>query len=281
VTPEDKSETVEQLRESFGRSMRKLCQLVGLNRSSWYYEPNPDNDEPVRERLKELADEHKRWGYRRLHWQLRQEGYAINHKRTERIYREENLMLRVKKRRKMASESRVTAAAPTCRNERWAMEFMNDNLYHGRKFRILNVMDSYSRDYLGFEANTSIPGKKVCSVLDRLVWFNGKPKMITVDNGPEFIGKDLDAWACLHKVKLVFSRPGTPVDNAYVESLNGWLRDEWLNMNWFMSLDHARQVIGQWREEYQTLRPHSGLGGRTPEEFRIQEAKSFQEPVVL
>lgn len=163
------------------------------------------------------------------------------------------------------------------------MDFMSDNLYHGRRFRILSVMDSYSRDYLGFEVNTSIPGKKVCSVLDRLMWFNGKPKMITVDNGSEFIGKGLDAWACLNSVKLVFNLPGTPVDIAYIESLNGRLKvkDECLNMNWFMSLDHAREVIGQWRDDYQTLRPHSGLGGLTPEEFRIIEAKSFQEPVVL
>ena len=257
--------------------MRKLCALVGLHRSSWYYEAKPDKNEPVRERLKELADEHKRWGYRRLHWQLLREGFAINHKRTERIYREENLMLRVKRRRKMAAESRVKPAAPTSRNQIWAMDFVSDNLYHGRKFRILNVMDSYSRDFLGFEANTSIPGERVCSVLDRLVWMHGKPKTITVDNGPEFIGKNLDAWACLNDVKLVFNRPGTPQDNAYIESLNGRLRDECLNLHWFMSLKHAREVIWQWREEYQTLRPHSGLGGLTPEEFRRKEAEIFQE----
>ena len=142
-------------------------------------------------------------------------------------------------------------------------------------------MDSYSRDYLGFEVNTSIPGKRVCSILDRLVWLNGKPRTITVDNGPELIGKALDAWACLHKVKLVFNRPGTPQDNAFIESLNGRLRDECLNLNWFMSLNHAREVIGQWRKEYQTVRPHSALGGLTPDEFRIQEAEIFQEQVVL
>lgn len=120
------------------------------------------------------------------------------------------------------------------------MDFMSNNLQNCRRFEVLSVLDSYSRDFLGFEADTSITGKQVCSVLDRLVWFNGVPEIITVDNGPEFIGKALDSWAHRHGVKLVFSRPGKPVDNTYIESFNGRLRDECLNVNWFMSLDHAR-----------------------------------------
>jgi len=279
VTPEAKRNAIKHLQESFGQSLRKLCILIGLNRSSWHYKSKPDRNAHIRERLRELANERKRWGYRRLHYLLRREGILINHKRTERLYREENLMLRVKRRRKVASETRVAPPAPERRNQCWAMDFMSDNLHHGRRFRVLNVVDSYSRDFLGFEVDTSITGKRVCGVLDRLVWFNGMPEMITVDNGPEFIGKALDAWAYHHGVKLVFNRPGKPVDNTYIESFNGRLRDECLNMNWFMSLDHAREVIGDWRDDYQSIRPHSGLGRLTPDEFRVRETECFQKQV--
>jgi putative transposase len=280
VTPEAKRNAVMQMRESFGQSLRRLCALVGLNRSSWHYKPKPDTNEPIRKRLRELADERKRWGYRRLHYLLRREGILINHKRTERLYREEHLMLRVKRRRKTTAESRVAPPPPERRNQCWAMDFMSDNLNNGRRFRVLNVVDSYSRDFLGFEADTSITGKRVCGVLDRLVWFNGMPEIITVDNGPEFIGKALDAWAYRHGVKLVFNRPGKPVDNIYIESFNGRLRDECLNMNWFMSLDHARKLIDEWRDDYHSIRPHSGLGQLTPDEFRVKETECFQKQVV-
>jgi putative transposase len=280
VTPEAKRSAVEHLPKRFGRSLRKLCMLVGLSRSSWHYKPKADRNEPIRKRLRELADERNRWGYRRLHYLLRREGTLINHKRTERLYREEQLMLRVKRRRKMAAESRVVPPPPERRNQCWAMDFMSDNLYNGRRFRVLNIMDSCSRDFLGFEVDSSITGKRVCIILDRIVWFNGIPEVITVDNGPEFIGKALDAWAYHHGVKLVFNRPGKPVDNTYIESFNGRLRDECLNMNWFMSLHHAREVIDEWRENYHTIRPHSGLGYLTPEEFRVQQMDGFQQQVV-
>ena len=280
VTPEAKRNAVRYLHESFGQSLRKLCILLGLSRASWNYKPKPDENEPIRKRLRELADERKRWGYRRLHYLLRREGFLINHKRTERLYRDENLMLRVKRRRKTAADTRVTPPKPEHRNQCWAMDFMSDNLYNGRRFRGLNVLDSYNRDYLGFEVNTSINGNRVCHVLERIAWFKGIPEMITVDNGPEFIGKALDAWAHRHGVKLVFNRPGKPVDNTYIESFNGRLRDECLNVNWFMSLDHAREVIGQWQEDYNSIRPHSGLGRLTPEEFLVQQKDFYQEEVV-
>ena len=281
VTPEAKRNAVRHLHEHFGRSFRKLCILVGLSRTSWHYQPKPDTNEPIRKRLKEMADERKRWGYRRLHYLLRREGFQINHKRTERLYREENLMLRVKRRKKTAADTRVAPPKPERRNQCWAMDFMSDNLYNGRRFRVLNVLDSYSRDYVGFEVDTSINGNRVCGVLERIAWFKGMPEMITVDNGPEFIGKALDAWAHRHGVKLVFNRPGKPVDNTYIESFNGRLRDECLNVNWFLSLDHAREVIGQWQEDYNSIRPHSSLGRLTPEEFLVQQTDFCQEEVVL
>ena len=280
MTPEAKRKAITHLQESFGQSLRKLCVLIGLNRSSWYYQPQPDKNEPIRKRLRELADERKRWGYRRLHYLLLREGFTINHKRTERLYREENLMLRVRRRKKVASESRVAPPKPDRRNHCWAMDFMSDNLYNGRRFRVLNVLDSYSRDYLGYEVDTSINGKRVCSVLERIAWLKGMPEMITVDNGPEFIGKALDAWAHRHGVKLVFNRPGKPIDNRYIESFNGRLRDECLNVNWFMSLEHARKIIGEWREDYNSIRPHSALGTLTPEEFLVQQSEFCQKEVV-
>lgn len=281
VTPEVKRDVVKHLHEHFGQSYRKLCILVGLSRSSWHYQPQPDTNGPIRQRLRELADERKRWGYRRLHYLLRREGFLINHKRTERLYREENLMIRIKRRRKIAANTRVAPPKLERRNQCWAMDFMSDNLYNGRRFRVLNVLDSYSRDYLGFEVNTSINGTRVCAVLDRLVWFKGKPEMITVDNGPEFIGKALDAWAHDQQVKLVFNRPGKPVDNAYIESFNGRLRDECLNVNWFLSLEHARELIGRWQDDYNAIRPHSSLGQLTPAAFLVQQTDLFQEEVVL
>jgi putative transposase len=279
VTPEAKRKAVKHLHESFGQSLRKLSVLLGLSRSSWHYKPKPDGNEPIHKRLRELADERKRWGYRRLHYLLRREGFAINHKRTERLYLEENLMLRVKRRRKMAADSRVAPPKPDHRNQCWAMDFMSDNLYNGRRFRVLNVLDSYNKDYLGCEVDTSINGNRVCNVLERIVWLKGMPEMITVDNGPEFIGKALDAWAHRYGVKLVFNRPGKPVDNTYIESFNGRLRDECLNINWFMTLDHAREVIRLWQKDYNSIRPHSSLGKLTPEEFQVQQKDFFHKMV--
>ncbi len=189
-------------------------------------------------------------------------------------------MLRVKRRKKRASESRVTPPTPERRNHCWAMDFMSDNLYNGPRFRVLNVLDSYSRDYLGFEVDTSINGKRVCSVLDRIACFKGLPELITVDNGTEFIGNALDAWAHRHGVKLVFNRPGKPVDNTSIETFNDRLRDECLNVNWFLSLKHAREVIAEWQKDYNSILPHSSLGKQTPEEFLVQQTESCQKEVV-
>jgi putative transposase len=280
VTPEEKRKAVDYLREHFGQSIRRICVLLGLSRSTWHYKPQPDTNESIRKRLRDLADERRRWGYRRLHNRLRREGFEINHKKTERLYREEGLMLRIRRRKKMTAAQRSTPPKPSRINECWAMDFMSDNLANGRKIRLLNVHDSYTKEYLGFEVDSSINGKRVCRVLDRIVWLKGIPEMITVDNGPEFISNALDAWAFQHNVKLVFNKPGTPVDNAFIESFNGRVRDECLNMSWFLSLDHARVVIELWKEDYNTNRPHSALGGLTPEEFLAQQTEYFQLQVV-
>jgi putative transposase len=200
---------------------------------------------------------------------LKREGLVINHKRTERLYREEGLALRKKRRRKGAAGIRVILPAATQVNERWSMDFVADSIITGRRFRALTIVDDYSRECPVIEVDTSITGKRVVIILDRLAETRGIPEAITIDNGPEFAGKSLDEWAYRRGVKLNFIRPGKPVENAYIESFNGRFRDECLNTNWFLSLKHARAVIEEWRKDYNEVRPHSSLKGSTPKEYAL------------
>jgi len=194
---------------------------------------------------------------------------VINHKRTERIYREEGLMLRRKRRRKGAAGLRVTMPVPKKPNEHWSMDFVTDSIVTGRRFRALAIIDDFSRECPVIEVDTSLGGARVVSVLDRLAETRGLPEVITMDNGPEFAGKTLDEWAYRKGVKLNFIRPGKPIENAYAESFNSRFRDECLNTNWFMSLRHARDIIEYWRRDYNEVRPHSSLNNRTPGEYAL------------
>ena len=206
---------------------------------------------------------------------LRREGFVINHKRTERIYREEGLALRIRRRKKMAAIQRIEAPAPTRVNERWSMDFVSDALSSGRKIRTLTIVDDYSRKCHRLEVDTSIGGQRVVRVLNEIAQGEGLPELITIDNGPEFISKALDAWAYQRGVKLNFIRPGKPIDNSFIESFNGKFRDECLNDHWFTSLDEARRIIEDWRIDYNNERPHTSLGDLTPEEFLIKEREKF------
>ena len=250
-----------------GRSIRKSCILVGLSRASYDYISRRRDDVELRERIRELAHRRKRFGCPRIHLMLRREGIVVNHKKTERIYREEGLSLRKRKRRKTAAIERVIMPAPERPNERWSMDFVTDSLVTGRRFRALVIVDDYTRECPVIEVDTSLGGRKVVGVLERLVETREIPKVITVDNGPEFAGRALDEWAYRKGVNLNFIRPGKPIENAYVESLNGRLRDECLNENWFISLKNAREVIESWRLDYNGERPHTSLGGLTPLEY--------------
>ena len=245
--------------------------MISLNRSTFGYKVKPNNDGIIRNRLKELAGQRRRFGCPRLHILLRREGIAINHKRTERIYREEGLSLRRRKRKKTAAIIRTDMPKAQKPNQRWSMDFVSDCLFNGRKIRVLTIVDDYSRECLNLEVDTSINGVRITNVLNRIGFIKGLPECITIDNGPEFTGKVLDAWAYTRGVKLNFIRPGKPVDNAYIESFNGKFREECLNDNWFMSLQHARDIIESWRIDYNSKRPHSSLNGLTPEEFIRQE----------
>jgi len=254
-----------------------------MPRSSYSYKKKlkPDEEE-LRGKLKALAEEKPKYGYRMLHVLLRRKGFAINHKRTERLYAEEKLSLRrKKKRRKTGSMYRSEVPKSERRNHIWSMDFVSDAASNGRKLKMLNVVDTFSRKCLDILVDTSINGYRVCRALDEVVEREGPPEMIIVDNGPEFSGRALDEWAYRKGIKLHFIRPGKPVENAYIESFNGRLREECLNSHWFMSLDHARSIISDWKDEYNDFRPHSSLGNLTPNEFiRRKEGQNQQDRVL-
>lgn len=231
-------------------------------------------DEVLRRRLRELAGTHVRYGYRRLTVLLRREGWHVNAKRIYRLYREEELIVRSKQRRKMARRQRVvTTTQATRANQRWSMDFVSDKFGDGRSFRILTVVDQFTRECVALEADRSMTGKKVAAVLqDVKQERRSLPESITVDNGSEFSGRVLEAWAMGNNVQLCFIRPGRPVENGFIESFNGRLRDECLNVEWFVSLDDARQKLAKFREHYNHQRPHSSLADLAPAVFAQQMA---------
>lgn len=244
---------------------------MGLYRSTLHYRPSRKDEALIRIRLKELAQRRRRFGCPRLHVMLKREGLVVNHKRTERIYREEGLMLSKRRQsRKRGALQRIEMPMAARVNQRWSMDLMSDSLNSGRRFRVLTVVDDYSRECPVLEVDTSITGRRVVRVLEQLAGQRGLPAIITVDNGPEFAGKALDEWAYRQGVALRFIEPGKPVENAYIESFNGKFRDECLNENWFTSLYEARTIIEDWRRDYNEERPHSALGGLPPGKFAKQ-----------
>jgi putative transposase len=219
--------------------------------------------------------ERPRFGYRRLHLLLRRAGFEVNHKRVYRLYRMEGLTVRVKRRKRLAASPRVAPPRPTHAGQRWSMDFVCDHTAEGLRFRVLTIVDDFSRRSPGLLVERSIGGGHVARFLDAIARVDGYPGAIVIDNGPEFISNALDQWAHSHEVRLHFIRPGHPVENAFIESFNGKFRDECLNTNWFHSLAEARETVAQWLEDYNQRRPHSSLGGLTPTEFeRAQERTS-------
>ena len=198
---------------------------------------------------------------------LRREGWPVNHKAVHRLYVEEGLQVRKRKRKRVSRAERCPMAVPQAPNERWSMDFQHDLLATGQRIRTLNIVDDFSRECPAIEVDTSLPGARVVRVLDRLAATRGLPQEIVLDNGPEMTGKALDAWAYRNGVQLNFIEPGKPVQNAFIESFNGRFRDECLNENWFLGLADARHTIEAWRIDYNTCRPHSALGYARPQEF--------------
>ena len=199
----------------------------------------------------------------------RRAGTTVNHKRLYRLYRAAGLQVRRRRRTRLTRGERVPLPTPTRRGERWSMDFTLDTLADGRAFRTLNIVDDYSRECVAIEVDRSLPGLRVTRVLDRLRHAVGLPSSIVLDNGPEFAGRTLEAWAYAAGVTLCFIRPGKPIENAYVESFNGKFRDECLNEHWFVSLADAQAAIEAWRVDYNTVRPHSALADQTPHHFAM------------
>ncbi len=231
------------------------------------YRSHRDPQEALRMRLRELAASRVRFGYRRLTVLLKREGWAVNAKRIYRLYSEEGLTVRTKKRKKSASHQRVSQCVATAPNQRWSMDFVRDRFADGRWFRVLTVVDQFTRECLLLLADRSLSGAKVASALESVVGERGVPTSITVDNGSEFASRAMDAWAYGHGIHLDFIRPGKPVENSYVESFNGRLRDECLNVEVFFTLDDARAKLERWRQDYNLARPHSALGDQVPAQF--------------
>jgi putative transposase len=255
-----------------------------MHRGSCRYRRRERDDAALRARLREIAAERPQFGYRRLHRMLRREKeqgvakWVVNHKRVYRLYQEEGLAMRCKKRKRFRAEARVPLVLPTRANQVWTMDFTRDSLASGRKFRTLNLMDGFTREAPRIEVDTSLPGLRVVRMLEEVQQVRGVPEAIQVDNGAEFISRAVDQWAYAHGVALHFIEPGKPVQDAFIESFNGKFRDECLNQNWFVSLNDARQIIEAWRVDYNTVRPHSSLGYLTPEEFAASAAARPASP---
>ena len=281
VGPQVKRQAVDTLREERGFGVTRACGLVGISRSLYGYCSRRPVPAGLRERICELAGEKRRYGYRRIHVLLRREGWQVNRKRTYRLYRDAGLAVRRRKRKRIGPFERKPLPKPSAVNRSWSMDFVSDGLCDGRRLRVLAVVDDYSRECLVLEVDTSITGKRVVAVLERLADLRGLPLSITVDHGPEFEGQVLDAWAYQRGVSLSFIRPGKPVENAYVESFNGKFRDECLNEHWFLTMEHARRAIENWRIEYNTERPHSSLGDLTPEEYAKNGSARTKEAELL
>ena len=266
VTSEQRRTAVTEAMLTAGLTERQACRYTGFSRSSQRYAASRAPQAALQERLLTLATLRPRWGYRRLHWLLRREGHRVNRKRIYRLYRELGLVVRRRKRKRVAVP-RTPLAKPIRPNQRWSMDFISDALADGRKFRCLTIGDDLTHESPAIETDFSLPGERVVAVLERVGTERGFPETIVCDNGPEFTSQALDQWAHDRGVHLHFIEPGKPVQNAFAESFNGRLRDECLNDNWFVSLLDAQQTIEAHRQDYNTARPHSSLGDLTPAEY--------------
>jgi len=240
---------------------------MGITRWSNRYRSRKDSQAALRLRLRELAGSRVRYGYRRLTVLLRREGWAVNAKRVYRLYREEELQVQTAKRTKRARQTRVALPGASRPNQRWSMDFVSDRFADGRWFRILTVVDQYTRECLCVHPDRSQTGRKVVEQLTHIVALRGAPESITSDNGSEFVGKAMEIWSHETGVKLDFIRPGKPVENGFAESFNGRLRDECLNVEVFLDATDAQRKLNQWRSDFNQNRPHSSLADRTPAEF--------------
>lgn len=248
-------------------SQRKACALVAMHTKTFRYTSTRPDDGPIRCRLRELASQRRRFGYRRLGLLLGREGIALNHKKLYRLYREERLMVRKRGGRKRALGTRSPMTLPQGPNQRWSLDFVSDALANSRRFRILVIVDDFTRECLALVVDNSLSGIRVARELDRIAGFRGHPCMIVSDNGTELTSHAILTWQEERQVEWHYIAPGKPMQNGFVESFNGRFRDECLNEHLFASLPEARRLIEEWRIDYNTTRPHTSLNGLTPMEF--------------
>lgn len=274
VTPAQRREAVAHLEMAHEMSERRACRTIGVDRTSIRYRRTKPDDDALRARIKALAHERRRFGYRRLHVLLRREGVLVNRKRVQRIYQEERLMVRRRSGRKRALGLRAPMAPPDRPNACWSLDFVHDQLTDGRRFRVLAVVDNCTRECLALVADTSISGVRVARELDRIIAWRGQPAAVTSDNGTELTSNAILNWADERGVGWQYIQPGKPQQNAFSESFNGRLRDELLNETLFRSLPQARLAMDAWRTDYNTLRPHSKLGWLTPAGYAAQWAEN-------
>ena len=267
VTPAVEREAVAHLRGEHEMSERRACQLLKCCRMTMRYASARPDDTALRDRMKAIAHERRRFGYRRIHVLLKREGVSVNHKRLFRLYREEKLSVRKRSGRKRALGTRAPMLAPLLPNQRWSLDFVSDQFTDCRRFRVLTVVDDCTRECLGLIADTSLSGLRVARELHQIIAQRGSPKMIVSDNGTEFTSNAILKWADEAKVEWHYIAPGKPQQNGFIESFNGKFRDEKLNDTLFSSLHQARVELATWKNDYNHHRPHSGLGWLTPSEF--------------
>ena len=267
VGPGVKREAIVHLGAMIGLSERRACRLINADRTSMRYRTRRPADAALRARLRALAQERRRFGYRRLFILLRREGEASGKNRIYRLYREEGLSVRRRKARRRAAGTRAPILIEVRRNARWSLDFVHDQFANGRRFRVLNVVDDVTRECLAAIPDTSISGARVARELTAVIAVRGKPGMIVSDNGTEFTSNAILSWAAECRIDWHYIAPGKPMQNGFVESFNGRMRDELLNESLFFGLDHAREVLALWIKDYNTERPHSALGYTTPAAF--------------
>jgi putative transposase len=281
VTPAAKREAVAHLGQHYGVSQRRACRAMGVDRTSVRYRSRRPDDASLRARLRELAAIRRRFGYRRLDILLRREGIRLNHKKLRRLYAEERLQVRRRGGRKRALGTRAPMAVPRAANQRWSMDFVSDALADGRRFRILAVVDDFTRECLCLAADTSLSGLRVARELDAVILIRGRPATCVSDNGTELTSMAILRWSQELGVDWHYIAPGKPTQNAFIESFNGRLRDELLNETLFVSLAHARAALEDWKHDYNTVRPHSGLGNLPPADYAMLSAPAMQRDGTL
>jgi len=260
-----------------GVSQRQACKTIGLQRSTIQYQPKPKQDGVVIDELNKLIAKHPAIGFWQSYYRIRNIGFVWNHKRVYRVYTHLRLNIRSRSKKRLPARIKQALYQPEVMNEVWSIDFMSDTLWDGRKYRLLNIVDDYNRELLHIEADLSLPTLRVIRVLEYLKEFRGLPKIIRVDNGPEFISHKLDGWCKQNKITLVFIQPGKPMQNAYVERCNGNIRKELLNAYVFTSLTEVREKTEEWMIDYNNERPHKSLGYKAPKVFA---EKNYKRPVL-